>query len=45
MPNVYEGDTQRFLKLKPLYIDPAPEGDNNKGFVSDAGLGAAGLVR
>ncbi|MDH3510908.1 MAG: DUF4437 domain-containing protein [Gammaproteobacteria bacterium] len=34
MPNVYEGDTQRFLKLKPLYIDPAPEGDNNKGFVT-----------
>jgi hypothetical protein len=34
MPNIYEGDTQRFLKLKPLFIDPSPEGDNNKGFVS-----------
>lgn len=34
MPNVYEGDTQRFLKLKLLYHDPAPEDDNNKGFVS-----------
>jgi hypothetical protein len=34
LPNVYEGDTQRFLKLKPLYIDPAPEGQNEKGWVS-----------
>ena len=34
MPNIYEGDTQRFLKLKPLYEDPAPEGDNTKGFVT-----------
>jgi hypothetical protein len=34
MPNVYEGDTQRFLKLKVLYHDPAPEDDNNKGFVT-----------
>lgn len=34
MPNVYEGDTQRFLKLKLLYHDPAPPDDNNKGFVT-----------
>jgi hypothetical protein len=34
MPNVYEGDTQRFLKLKLLYEDPAPDGDNTKGFVT-----------
>jgi hypothetical protein len=34
MPNQYEGDTQRFLKLKLLYHDPAPEDDNNKGFVT-----------
>lgn len=34
MPNVYEGDTQRFLKLKPLYIDQAPDGQNEKGFVT-----------
>jgi hypothetical protein len=34
MPNVYEGDTQRFLKLKLLYHDPAPEDDNKKGFVT-----------
>jgi hypothetical protein len=34
MPNVYEGDTQRFLKLKLLYLDPAPPGQNDKGFVT-----------
>jgi len=34
LQNVYEGDTQRFLKLKPLYIDPAPEGQNDKGWVT-----------
>jgi hypothetical protein len=34
MPNVYEGDAQRFLKLKLLYHDPAPPDDNNKGFVT-----------
>jgi len=34
MPNVYEGDTQRFLKLKLLYHDPCPPGENNKGFVT-----------
>ncbi len=34
MPNAYEGDTQRFLKLKLLYHDPAPPDDNTKGFVS-----------
>ena len=34
MPNVYEGDTQRFLKLKLLYLDPAAPDDNNKGFVT-----------
>ncbi|RMF96569.1 MAG: DUF4437 domain-containing protein [Gammaproteobacteria bacterium] len=34
MPNVYEGDTQRFLKLKLLYLDPASPDDNNTGFVT-----------
>ena len=34
MPNAYEGDTQRFLKLKLLYLDPASPDDNNTGFVT-----------
>ncbi len=34
MPNVYEGDTQRFLKLKLLYLDPASPDNNNSGFVT-----------
>lgn len=34
MPNAYEGDTQRFLKLKLLYHDPASPDNNNSGFVS-----------
>lgn len=34
MPNLYEGDTQRFLKLKMLYVDPSTPDDNNSGFVS-----------
>jgi hypothetical protein len=34
MPNAYEGDTQRFLKLKLLYHDPSSPTDNNSGFVS-----------
>lgn len=34
MPNVYEGDTQRFLKLKLLYFDPPSPEDNNTGFVT-----------
>ena len=34
LPNIYEGDTQRYLKLKPLYHDPAPPGDPRKGFVT-----------
>ena len=34
LPNLYEGDTQRFLKLKPLYIDPSSPDDNNTGFVT-----------
>lgn len=34
MPNLYEGDTQRFLKLKMLYVDPPSPDDNNTGFVS-----------
>jgi hypothetical protein len=34
MPNVYEGDTQRFLKLKLLYLDPASPDNNNTGFVT-----------
>lgn len=34
MPNIYEGDAQRHLKLKMLYHDPSPEDDNNKGFVT-----------
>ena len=34
MPNAYEGDTQRFLKLKLLYHDPSSPADNNTGFVT-----------
>ena len=34
MPNIYEGDQQRFLKLKLLYHDPAPKNDPEKGFVT-----------
>lgn len=34
MPNIYEGDTQRFLKLKLLYHDPAPPDQPQKGFVT-----------
>jgi hypothetical protein len=34
MPNLYEGDQQRFLKLKLLYHDPAPKDDPAKGFVT-----------
>ena len=34
LPNIYEGDTQRYLKLKPLYHDPAPPGNPRKGFVT-----------
>ncbi len=34
MPNVYEGDQQRFLKLKLLYHDPAPPDNPQKGFVT-----------
>lgn len=33
-PNIYEGDSQRFLHLKVLFHDPSPEGDHTKGFVS-----------
>ncbi|MBK6599471.1 MAG: DUF4437 domain-containing protein [Proteobacteria bacterium] len=34
MPNLYEGDTQRFLKLKLLFADPPSPDNNNSGFVS-----------
>jgi len=34
LPNLYEGDTQRFLKLKMLYFDPPSPEDNNSGFVT-----------
>lgn len=34
MPNIYEGDQQRFLKLKLLFNDPAPKDDPKKGFVT-----------
>ncbi|MDP6437148.1 MAG: DUF4437 domain-containing protein [Gammaproteobacteria bacterium] len=34
MPNAYEGDTQRFLKLKPLFHDPASPKNNNTGFIT-----------
>jgi len=34
MPNAYEGDTQRFLKLKVLYLDPPSPDDHNTGFVT-----------
>jgi len=45
MPNIYEGDCQRFLKLKMLYHDPAPEDDHSQGFCQFALLGSARLVR
>jgi hypothetical protein len=34
MPNIYEGDTQRYLKLKMLYHDPAPPENPRKGFLT-----------
>jgi len=34
MPNLYEGDSQRFLKLKILFLDPPSADNNNSGFVS-----------
>jgi quercetin dioxygenase-like cupin family protein len=34
MPNAYEGDTQRFLKLKVLFLDPPDPANNNTGFAT-----------
>lgn len=34
LPNIYEGDTQRYLKLKMLYHDPAPRENPRKGFMT-----------
>ena len=34
LPNIYEGDTQRYLKLKMLYHDPAPPENPRKGFMT-----------
>jgi len=34
LPNIYEGDTQRYLKLKMLYHDPAPPEDPRRGFLT-----------
>ena len=34
LPNIYEGDTQRYLKLKMLYHDPAPPDNPRKGFMT-----------
>jgi hypothetical protein len=34
MPNIYEGDTQRYLKLKALYHDPAPPDNPRQGFLT-----------
>jgi hypothetical protein len=34
LPNIYEGDTQRYLKLKMLYHDPAPKDDPRRGFLT-----------
>jgi hypothetical protein len=34
LPNIYEGDTQRYLKLKALYHDPAPPENPRKGFLT-----------
>jgi hypothetical protein len=36
-PNIYEGDSQRFLHIKILYRDPSPPGDHTKGFVTILG--------
>jgi hypothetical protein len=33
-PNIYEGDSQRFLHLKMLFRDPSPPDDHTKGFVT-----------
>jgi len=33
-PNIYEGDSQRFLHLKLLFRDPSPPDDHTKGFVT-----------
>lgn len=37
-PNIYEGDSQRFLHLKMLYRDPSPQDDHTKGFVTFLGF-------
>ena len=34
LPNIYEGDTQRYLKLKMLYHDPAPKDQPRRGFMT-----------
>lgn len=34
LPNIYEGDSQRFLHVKPLFHDPSPADDHTKGFVT-----------
>ncbi len=34
LPNIYEGDSQRFLHVKPLFHDPSPADDHTKGFIS-----------
>lgn len=33
-PNIYQGDSQRFLHVKPLFHDPSPADDHTKGFVT-----------
>ncbi len=37
LPNIYEGDSQRFLHIKILFRDPSPENDHTKGFVTMLG--------
>ncbi|MBM4196261.1 MAG: DUF4437 domain-containing protein [Gammaproteobacteria bacterium] len=34
LPNIYEGDTQRYLKLKMLYHDQAPPDQPRRGFMT-----------
>lgn len=41
-PNIYEGDSQRFLHIKILYRDPSPADDHTKGFVTILGYAPPG---
>lgn len=38
IPNIYEGDSQRFLHIKFLYHVPSPEGNHTKGWATLMGF-------